>query len=38
MTVIIADGPPRLDEIVVCMAASDGPRPHPRVGKDTIPR
>jgi hypothetical protein len=35
MTVMIADAP-RPDEIVLCMAVSDGPRPHPRVGKGPI--
>lgn len=35
MTVMIADAP-RSDEIVMCMAVSDGPRPHPRVGKGPI--
>ena len=32
VTVFVADAP-RPDEIVVCMAVSDGPRPHARVGK-----
>ena len=27
---------PRPDEIVLCMAVSDGPRPHPRVGSGPI--
>ena len=35
MTVMVADAP-RPDEIVVCMAVSDGPRPHPRVGSGPI--
>ncbi len=35
MTVMVADAP-RPDEIVMCMAVSDGPRPHPRVGKGPI--
>ena len=35
MSVMIADAP-RPDEIVLCMAVSDGPRPHPRVGKGPI--
>ena len=35
MTVMVADAP-RPDEIVLCMAVSDGPRPHPRVGKGPI--
>ena len=35
MTVMIADAP-RPDEIVMCMAVSDGPRPHPRVGKGPV--
>jgi len=35
MTVMIADAP-RPDEIVVCMAVSDGPRPNPRCGKGPI--
>lgn len=35
ITVMIADAP-RPDEIVLCMAVSDGPRPHPRVGKVPI--
>jgi hypothetical protein len=35
MTVTIADAP-RPDEIVVCMAISDGPRAHPRVGSGPI--
>ncbi len=35
MTVMIADAP-RPDEIVLCMAVSDGPRPHPRVGSGPI--
>ena len=35
MTVMVADAP-RSDEIVVCMAVSDGPRPHPRVGSGPI--
>lgn len=35
MTVAIADAP-RPDEIVVCMAAADGGRPHPRVGSGPI--
>ncbi|MEQ9490350.1 MAG: amino acid synthesis family protein [Alphaproteobacteria bacterium] len=35
MTVMIPDAP-RADEIVVCMAVSDGARPFPRVGKGPI--
>lgn len=35
MTVMVADAP-RPDEIVLCMAVSDGARPHPRVGKGPI--
>ncbi|MBT5435803.1 MAG: amino acid synthesis family protein [Rhodospirillaceae bacterium] len=35
MTVMIADAP-RPDEIVVCMAVSDGARPHPRVGSEPV--
>lgn len=35
MTIMIADAP-RPDEIVICMAVSDGARPHPRVGKGPI--
>ena len=35
MTVIVADAP-RPDEILMCMAVSDGPRPHPRVGKGPV--
>ncbi len=35
MTVMIADAP-RPNEIVLCMAVSDGPRPHPRVGSGPI--
>ena len=35
MTVMVADAP-RPDEIVVCMAVADGPRPHPRVGSGPI--
>ena len=35
MTAMVADAP-CTDEIVVCMAVSDGPRPHPRVGKGPI--
>lgn len=35
MTVMVADAP-RPDEIVLCMAVSDGPRPHPRVGTAPI--
>jgi hypothetical protein len=35
MTVMVADAP-RADEIVLCMAVSDGPRPHPRVGSGPI--
>lgn len=35
ITVMIADAP-RPDEIVLCMAVSDGSRPHPRVGKGPI--
>ncbi len=35
MTVMVADAP-RADEIVLCMAVSDGSRPHPRVGSGPI--
>lgn len=35
LTVMVADAP-RPDEIVLCMAVSDGARPHPRVGSDPI--
>ena len=35
MTVMVADAP-RPDEIVLCMAVSDGTRPHPRVGSVPI--
>jgi hypothetical protein len=35
MTVMIADAP-RTNEIVMCVAVSDGSRPHPRVGKGPI--
>jgi hypothetical protein len=35
MTVMVADAP-RADEIVLCMAVSDGPRPHPRVGSGPV--
>jgi len=35
MTVMVADAP-RPNEIVLCMAVSDGPRPHPRVGSGPI--
>ena len=35
VTVMVADAP-RPDEIVLCMAVSDGPRPHPRVGSAPI--
>lgn len=35
ITIMIADAP-RPDEIVICMAVSDGARPHPRVGKGPI--
>lgn len=35
MTVMVADAP-RPDEIVLCMAVSDGARPHPRVGRGPI--
>lgn len=35
MTVMVADAP-RPDEILMCMAVSDGPRPHPRVGKGPV--
>jgi len=35
MTVMVADAP-RPDEIVLCMAVSDGARPHPRVGSGPI--
>ena len=35
ITVMVADAP-RPGEIVLCMAVSDGPRPHPRVGSKPI--
>jgi hypothetical protein len=35
LTVMVADAP-RPDEIVLCMAVSDGPRPFPRVGSGPI--
>lgn len=35
MTLMVADAP-RPDEIVMCMAVSDGGRPHPRVGSGPI--
>ena len=35
MTVMVADAP-RAEEIVMCMAVSDGPRPHPRVGSGPV--
>ncbi len=35
MTVMVADAP-RPDEIVMCIAVSDGGRPHPRVGSGPI--
>ena len=35
MTVMVADAP-HPDEIMLCMAVSDGPRPHPRVGSGPI--
>ncbi len=35
MTIMVADAP-RPEEIVLCMAVSDGPRPHPRVGSGPI--
>lgn len=35
ITVMVADAP-RADEIVLCMAVSDGPRPQPRVGSAPI--
>ena len=35
MTIMVADAP-RPDEIVLCMAVSDGSRPHPRVGSGPI--
>ncbi|USG61984.1 amino acid synthesis family protein [Sneathiella marina] len=35
MTVMVADAP-RPDEILFCVAVSDGPRPHPRVGSGPI--
>lgn len=34
---VMAGDAPRPDEIVVCMAVSDGPRPHARVGKGPSP-
>ena len=35
ITVMVADAP-RADEIVLCMAVTDGGRPHPRVGSGPI--
>ncbi len=35
ITVSIGDAP-KPDEIILCMAIADGPRPHPRVGKGPI--
>jgi Amino acid synthesis len=35
ITVAVGDAP-RPDEIVLCMAISDGPRPNPRVGKGPV--
>jgi len=35
MTVMVADAP-RADEIIMCMAVSDGARPHPRVGNGPV--
>ena len=35
MTLAVPDAP-RPDEIVLCMAVADGPRPHPRVGSGPI--
>ena len=35
MTILVADAP-RADEIVFCMAVSDGGRPIPRVGSGPI--
>lgn len=35
MTVSVSDAP-RPDEIVLCMAVSDGARPHPRVGSGPV--
>jgi len=35
MTIMVADAP-RPEEIVLCMAVSDGSRPHPRVGSGPI--
>lgn len=35
VTVMVGDAP-RADEIVVCMAVTDGPRPNPRVGSGPI--
>lgn len=35
MTVSVPDAP-RTDEIVLCMAVSDGPRPNPRVGSGPV--
>ena len=35
ITVMVADAP-RPDEMVLCMGVSDGPRPHPRVGRGPI--
>jgi len=35
MTVMVADAP-RPDEIMLCMAVADGPRPHPRCGSAPI--
>jgi hypothetical protein len=35
---VMAGDAPRPDEIVICMAVTDGPRPHPRVGKGPAPK
>lgn len=35
LTLMVADAP-RADEIMMCMAVSDGARPHPRVGSGPI--
>ncbi len=35
MTLMVADAP-RPDELVLCLAITDGARPHPRVGKGPI--
>ena len=37
VTIMVPDAP-RADEIVVCMAVSDGPRPHSRVGSGPVVR